>query len=126
MVRGVPLDSSGYFFLPLWSDFSASSFGGILDWYTIGDAHVVPKIDSALWVVLKSPSPVRERAAKMASRMKWAVVGMTILITVASFEIQPHLGERFVRERWGYIFPSIAIAGMAGVFVWQSTPNRGC
>src|SRR5271170_6096488 len=35
VVRGVPLDSSGYFFLPLWADFRASSAAGILDWYTI-------------------------------------------------------------------------------------------
>ncbi len=35
VVRGVPLDAAGYFFLPLWTDFRASSSGGILDWYTI-------------------------------------------------------------------------------------------
>ena len=35
MVRGVPLDASGYFFEPLWTDFRVGKETGILDWYTI-------------------------------------------------------------------------------------------
>src|ERR671933_1199968 len=36
VVRGVPLDKDGYFFQPLWTDFSPfSRTPGILDWYTI-------------------------------------------------------------------------------------------
>src|ERR1022692_2385047 len=33
VVRGVPLDRSGEFFLPLWTDFTAGQETGILDWY---------------------------------------------------------------------------------------------
>ncbi len=36
VVRGVPLDADGYFFQPLWTDFSPfSDTPGILDWYTV-------------------------------------------------------------------------------------------
>src|SRR6266436_3415048 len=35
VVRGVPLDATGYFFEPLWTDFQLSSQPGILDWYTL-------------------------------------------------------------------------------------------
>ncbi len=35
VVRGVPLDRAGDFFLPLWTNFSAGQDAGILDWYTI-------------------------------------------------------------------------------------------
>src|SRR5437660_1667929 len=35
VVRGVPLDATGYFFEPLWTDFQLSSQPGILDWYTV-------------------------------------------------------------------------------------------
>src|SRR6058998_3414581 len=35
VIRGVPLDSSGYFFEPLWTNFRAGSSPGILDWYTV-------------------------------------------------------------------------------------------
>src|SRR5258708_2188268 len=35
VVRGVPLDSSGYFFLPLWTDFQPGRNSGVLDWFTV-------------------------------------------------------------------------------------------
>src|ERR687885_187822 len=36
VVRGVPLNADGYFFEPLWTDFSPfSATPGILDWYTV-------------------------------------------------------------------------------------------
>jgi cytochrome d ubiquinol oxidase subunit II len=126
VVRGVPLDASGYFFLPLWSDFRPASFGGILDWYTIligVAALVVLTMHGALWVGFRTPSPLRERAARLARGLWWAVAAVTIAITVASFAIQPHLAGRFAGEPWGYIFPALAIAGLLGVFFCKS-PER--
>src|SRR5436190_2697341 len=35
VIRGVPLDGAGDFFLPLWTDFTTGPEPGILDWYTI-------------------------------------------------------------------------------------------
>src|SRR6476646_8860166 len=35
VVRGVPLDAAGEFFLPLWTNFTPGPNAGILDWYTI-------------------------------------------------------------------------------------------
>jgi cytochrome d ubiquinol oxidase subunit II len=123
VVRGVPLDSSGYFFLPLWSDFRASSTGGILDWYTIltGVAALLAlTMHGALWVGMKSPTPVRERAAAVARGAWWGVVAVTIAITAASFAIQPHLSERFAAAPWGFVFPVIAVAGLLGVFLCKA------
>jgi cytochrome d ubiquinol oxidase subunit II len=125
VVRGVPLDNSGYFFLPLWSDFRPGSFGGILDWYTVLTgvaAFIVLTMHGALWVRLKTASPIRERAALLASRLKWAVAAFTLLITIVSFSIQPHLSAQFAATPWGYIFPVVAIAGLAGVFL-RSSPE---
>jgi cytochrome d oxidase, subunit II (cydB) len=34
LLRGVPLDASGEFFIPLWTDFRLGGSIGILDWYT--------------------------------------------------------------------------------------------
>lgn len=120
VVRGVPLDASGNFFLPLWTDFRASSHSGILDWYTIltGVAALLAlTLHGALWVALKSPTPIRERAAFLARRVWWEVVAATAAITAASFAIQPHLSERFAAAPWGFVFPVIAAAGLLGVFL---------
>src|ERR1035437_609779 len=35
VIRGVPLDASGFFFLPLWTNFNVGPRVGILDWFTI-------------------------------------------------------------------------------------------
>jgi cytochrome d ubiquinol oxidase subunit II len=123
VVRGVPLDASGYFFLPLWSDFRASSNGGILDWYTIltGVAALLAlTMHGALWVGMKTPSPVRERAASLVRRVWWGVAAVTIAITAASFAIQPHLSERFAAAPWGFVFPLIAVAGLLGVYLCKA------
>ncbi len=123
VVRGVPLDSSGYFFLPLWTDFRAGSSAGILDWYTIltGVAALLAlSMHGALWVALKCRDPIRERATLFARRAWWAVVAVTVAITAASFAVQPHLSERFGSAPWGFVFPVIAAAGLLGVFLCKS------
>src|SRR5882672_181898 len=35
VMRGVPLDANGTFFLPLWTSFRIETDAGILDWFTI-------------------------------------------------------------------------------------------
>jgi len=35
VIRGVPLNSEGFFFEALWTDFRLSPYPGILDWYTV-------------------------------------------------------------------------------------------
>jgi cytochrome d ubiquinol oxidase subunit II len=127
VVRGVPLDASGYFFLPLWSDFRVSSHGGILDWYTImtGIAALLAlTLHGALWVRLKSADPVRERAVSLARRIWWGVAIMTVALTAASFAIQPHLSERFTSAPWGFVFPAVAIVGLLGIRWSQSNATE--
>jgi cytochrome d ubiquinol oxidase subunit II len=104
----------------LWSDFRAGSHAGILDWYTIltGVAALLAlTMHGALWVRMKSPAPICERAALLARRAWWGVVAATVAITVASFAIQPHLSERFAEAPWGYVVPAFALAGLLGVFL---------
>jgi hypothetical protein len=48
VVRGVPLDQNGYFFLPLWTNLSPSGEVGIIDWYTLlVGGGIVPRPGSA-------------------------------------------------------------------------------
>src|SRR6266852_5879633 len=35
VIRGVPLQKDGYFFLPLWTDWRVGALPGVLDWYTV-------------------------------------------------------------------------------------------
>src|SRR5581483_5144605 len=69
VVRGVPLDASAEFFLPLWTNFRVSRDAGILDWYTIlagFTAFVALAAHGALWVALKTAGAVKARAERVA------------------------------------------------------------
>src|ERR1700741_3214390 len=57
VVRGVPLDASGYFFEPLWTNFRLGEQTGILDWYTIMVgllALTALMMHGALWVQMRT------------------------------------------------------------------------
>jgi len=118
VVRGVPLDSSGYFFLPLWTNLQPGRDAGVVDWYTLlvgGASFVALAIHGCYWVVYKTAGELQQRARSFASAMWWAVVAFTALITFFSFEIQPNLNAQFDARPWGYLFPVLAAAGLAGM-----------
>jgi cytochrome d ubiquinol oxidase subunit II len=57
VIRGVPLNQDGYFFLPLWTDWRVGPDPGILDWYTVIAgvvALVALSIHGALYLALKT------------------------------------------------------------------------
>jgi cytochrome d ubiquinol oxidase subunit II len=72
-------------------------------------------LHGALWVALKTGDPVRGRARALAGRAWWGVGALTVVITCASFAIQPHLGQRFSAAPWGYVFPALTVGGWAGI-----------
>jgi cytochrome d ubiquinol oxidase subunit II len=123
VVRGVPLDKSGEFFLPLWTDFTAGKDAGILDWYTIlvaVCALLALAVHGSLWVALKTEGAVEERARLVAARLWWPLAAFVAGITLASFRIQPHLVESFAARPWGWVFPLLAVAGLAGILLSNS------
>jgi cytochrome d ubiquinol oxidase subunit II len=118
VVRGVPLDQAGEFFLPLWTDFRVGQEPGILDWYTIltaAAAFLTLAVHGALWIALKTEGSVQSRARNFAMKIWWALVAAVILITLTSFQIQPHLRESFAARPWGYVFPLLAVLGLIGM-----------
>jgi cytochrome d ubiquinol oxidase subunit II len=115
VVRGVPLDSAGYFFLPLWTDFSIGKNVGVLDWYTVmiaAAAFLTLAEHGALWIAFRTAGDVERRARRAAARLWWGVLLAVVLITFVSFRVQPHLGESFRARPWGYGFPLLALAGL--------------
>ena len=118
VVRGVPLDSSGYFFEPLWTDFRLGDETGILDWYTILVgvlALLALMMHGGLWVQMKTSGAVNTRAGKLAHRAWGGVAALTALVTAVTFRIQPQVKENFTTWPWGFLFPLLAVAGIAGV-----------
>jgi cytochrome d ubiquinol oxidase subunit II len=122
VVRGVPLDRAGEFFLPLWTDFGAGGVSvhdvGILDWYTILialAALLTLTVHGCLWIVLKTEGAVEDRARALAARLWWGLGAAVLAVTAASFAVQPHLAGQFSAHPWGAVFPLTAVAGLSGM-----------
>jgi cytochrome bd ubiquinol oxidase subunit II len=118
VVRGVPLDPSGHFFEPLWTNFSPVGQTGILDWYTIlvGVAALgALTLHGAAWLAYKTDGELYERALGFASWLWWPVAVLTALVTFASFRLLPRLTFPLRAHPWGIVFPVFAIAGLLGV-----------
>ncbi len=120
VMRGVPIDANGVFFLPLWTNFLIGPDPGILDWFTItiGLASVAAlTMHGALWVAMKTRGDLEERARRVAT-LSWIVVG---ILTVGLFVIVPltlpHFSRRYEIRPWGLIFPMVALAGLGGANV---------
>lgn len=109
VVRGVPLDQNGEFFLPLWGDV------GILDPYTISTgllALAALTLHGALWVNLKTELFIRNHA-----RWAWSATALlTAGVTWATFRIQPLVPSSFAARPWGYVLPLIAMLGLAAAY----------
>jgi cytochrome bd ubiquinol oxidase subunit II len=127
VVRGVPLDAAGHFFVPLWTNFSPGASPGVLDWYTVlvgVSALAALGLHGALWVAFKTDGELNRRARRLARVAWWAVALLTILITVASFHVQPTLAAGFSERPWGAIFPVLAVAGLLGIAGFLRTGNE--
>src|ERR1700752_959194 len=106
VVRGVPLDASGYFFEPLWTDFRLSEQTGILDWYTILVgvlALLALMMHGSLWLQWKTDGALNQRAARLAGWGWGGVLILTAPVTAVTFSVQPQVSENFKTWPLGYI-----------------------
>jgi len=118
VVRGVPLDASGYFFLPLWTHFGVQGDVGILDWYTVLVgllAFLTLTMHGALWVTLKTTGELPARTRRVAGFAWTGVLILTGLVTFFTLRIQPQVWNNLTTRPWGFVFPAIAVAGLLGV-----------
>jgi cytochrome d ubiquinol oxidase subunit II len=123
VVRGVPLDAEGHFFLPLWTNWTVGPEPGILDWYTVltGVTALAALVHhGALWVALKTEDPVSSRARGLAGLFWYAVLGLTLVVTGVTFRVQPHIPQRLAEQPWGYVFAVLALGGL----LWSLLQRR--
>lgn len=119
VVRGVPLDSSRFFFEPLWTNFDPRSpTPGVLDWYTllIGLlALAALTVHGANWIAVKTEGPVQVRSRQIARSGWLATIGLTVVSTIATYGLRPTMFANFHRAPLSLIFPFCVVAGLAGM-----------
>lgn len=118
VVRGVPLDQNGYFFLPLWTNLLPGADAGVIDWYTLfvgATAFVALAMHGSLWVVMKTEGRLQDGTRVLGVKLWRVLVALTLVISPLSFAIQPNLWKQFTTHPWGIVFPALALAGLLRV-----------
>jgi cytochrome d ubiquinol oxidase subunit II len=126
VIRGVPLDATGYFFEPLWTNFKLGAQTGILDWYTIltGVVALVTLIaHGSYYVALKTDADLGRRASGIAL-LCWPVqFFLTFSTLVATYFIRPDIMTNYGRHKIGLVVP-IMVVGSLGVMLWANPKGK--
>jgi cytochrome bd ubiquinol oxidase subunit II len=127
VIRGVPLGSDNYFFLPLWTNWRVSAQPGILDWYTvIGGlvALIALATHGALWLTLKAPGELETRARRAASVLWVALLVITFISLPATIAVRPSALANYTAHPVLFAIPCLVIATLVGMigFTKQRKP----
>jgi len=127
VIRGVPLQSDGYFFLPLWTNWNVGAQPGILDWYTV-IAGVVALVALALhgahYAALKTSGDLNVRSHRAATVLLPVLVLVTIVSLVATLFIRPSLLDNYQRVPVLYAIPILVIASLLGMWRMERKRNE--
>src|SRR5713226_4143884 len=118
VVRGVPLNSDGYFFEALWTDFRVGANPGILDWYTVLTgmlAMITLTVHGAHYIALKTEGGIDNRARRVASLGWFALVLLTVLSLIATLNVRPQVTDNFRSHPWGWIIPLFVLASLVSM-----------
>ena len=63
------------------------------------------------------------RARGLARHAWWATALSTILVTILTFRVQPHVPASLFERPWGYVFPLLALAGLASARLFLAREN---
>ena len=126
VVRGVPLDSSGYFFEPLWTTFRLGPQTGILDWYTVLTgvvALVTLTAHGSYYVALKTDGDLGRRARGFALLCWPLQFFLTFSTLVATYFIRPEIMTNYAKYPVGILVPVVVVASL-GIMLWANPKGK--
>jgi cytochrome d ubiquinol oxidase subunit II len=126
VVRGVPLDSAGHFFEPLWTNFKSGPQAGIVDWYTVligALALVALAAHGSYYVALKTYEDLGRRARGCALLCWPLQFFLTISALLATFFIRPEIMMNYGQHKVGILVPIVVIASLA-LMLWANPKGK--
>jgi len=126
VVRGVPLDATGYFFEPLWTNFRLGPQTGILDWYTVLTgvvALVTLTAHGSYYVALKTDEDLGRRARAFAVLCWPLQFFLTFTTLIATYFIRPEIMANYAAHKIGLLVPVAVVASLA-VMVWAGPKGK--
>ncbi len=113
LIRGVPLNPEGYFFVALWTNFMTGPEPGILDWFTVligATSAAILAMHGANFLAMKTEGQLRNRARRAAWLTGSAgIILVGLALTSVPF-VQPLFFLNYAAHPIGYIFPVLSIA----------------
>src|SRR5262249_48432963 len=128
VIRGVPLNSEGYFFEPLWTSFTVSLTPGILDWFTTltgAIGVVVLASHGSLYLAAKTSGPLNARVRRLAGVLWWGVAGLTIAGLAATLRVRSQMLDNYKAWPAGFCIPGLVLAGLAGMAYFRVIGKDG-
>lgn len=120
VIRGVPLQASGFFQGPLFTNFRPGSAPGVLDWYTVLVGLFTLTMlagHGTMYLIWRTGGEVQRRSVKLAARFWAAAVVVGLLTTYATSQVQPALFHRIFARPAGWLLTVVAIAALGGVII---------
>jgi cytochrome d ubiquinol oxidase subunit II len=122
----VPLEASGYFFEPLWTNWRVGAQTGILDWYTV-IAGVVALValaqHGALYLITKTEGEINARARNFAKVIWPPVLALTLVSLVATLYVQPAVLDNYRAYPVWYIIPVVVFGSLFGMSYFRGRLN---
>jgi len=127
VIRGVPLQRDGFFFLPLWTDWNVGAQPGILDWYTVIAgvvALVALSLHGANYAAMKTSGDLNLRARRAAAVL-WPVLVLATAVSLAtSLLIRPGLLDNYRRVPALYVIPALVALSLAAMWMMGRSGNE--
>jgi cytochrome d ubiquinol oxidase subunit II len=120
VLRGVPLQADGYFFLPLWTNWQPGPQPGILDWYTVIGGLVALTaltLHGALWLTIKTSGELAERARRIVTPLSLLVAALTLVSLAATMVVRPASLDNYFRYPLTFVVPVGVVASLAGIWL---------
>jgi cytochrome d ubiquinol oxidase subunit II len=122
VIRGVPLQADGFFFLPLWTNWKPGMNPGILDWYTvIGGlvALVALSLHGALWLTIKVSGELEQRARRIVRPLWITLAALTVVSLIATIGVRPQTLDNYYRYPFTFIVPVGVLASLGGILFFN-------
>jgi len=124
VVRGVPLDGSGFFNIPLFTHGGVTEPVGILDWYTVLTGLLVLATlagHGALFLAWRTSGPVHDRCRAAAAPLWAAVAVLALAATAATAKVNPAVYVNLLHAPAAWAGLALFLGGLAGVFAGLRT-----
>src|SRR6266702_2876968 len=121
VVRGVPIGSDSYFFLPLWTNWRVGPNPGILDWYTvIGGvvALVALSLHGGLWMAYKTEGVLQKRARSAVYTLWPILIVITLVSLFATLKVRPQSLNNYYAFPLAFIIPVGVITSLLGILIF--------